>query len=248
MTVARAWYESVVHGLYAIVDIPHPHGLDAAEVCRAVVGSRIEGGVDGASTVQLRAKHATTAKRLELLETMAPACRASSISLLVNDDVEAALCGIEGVVGVHLGQGDPGFDRVSEVRERARAAGLSRFVVGVSTHDTEQARAAARQGVDYIGFGPVAATTSKARPDPVVGFDGLREVCRAISVISVPVVAIGGLDEDGGRRAIAAGAHAVAMIGALVDKDVDGIQRRAIRIARALRDAAQGREGRHART
>jgi thiamine-phosphate diphosphorylase len=227
----------VVHGLYAIVDIPQPHGLDAGAVCRAVLGSRVAGGVDGASTVQLRAKRATTEERLELLRAMAPACRAASVPLVVNDDVEAALGGVDGVVGVHFGQDDPGVDRISQIRRHARAAGLQNLLVGVSTHDMEQARAAARQGVDYIGFGPVAGTTSKANPDPVVGFDGLREVCRAISV---PVVAIGGLDEAGGRLAIEHGARAVAMIGALVDTSAGGIQRRAIRIARALDEAAQG--------
>jgi len=238
MRLARAWYVKVVHGLYAIVDIPHPHGLDAGTVCRSVLGSRVEGGVDGASTVQLRIKRATTQRRLELLRAMAPACRAASVPLVVNDDVEAALAGIEGVAGVHLGQGDPGFDRVSEIRERARAAGLEGFVIGVSTHDMEQARAAAGQGVDYIGFGPVAGTTSKENPDPVVGFHGLHEVCRSVSV---PIVAIGGLDEASGRRAIELGARAVAMIGALVDTSADGIERRATRIARALEDAARSR-------
>lgn len=234
-----------VRGLYAIVDIPQRHGLDAGTVCRSVLGPRVERGVDGASTVQLRAKKATTHERLELLRAMAPACRAASVPLVVNDDVEAALAGIEGVVGVHLGQGDAGFDRVPELRRRAQAAGLDNLLIGVSTHNTEQARAAARQGVDYIGFGPVAGTTSKANPDPVVGFDGLRELCRTISV---PVVAIGGLDERGGRRAIAVGASAVAMIGALVDRTAEGVERRATRIARALEEAAQGLGRPRART
>jgi thiamine-phosphate pyrophosphorylase len=226
-----------MRGLYAIVDVPQPHGLDAATVCRAVLGRRVAGSVEGACTVQLRAKGATTEERLELLRAMAPACSAASVPLVVNDDIDAALFGVEGVVGVHLGQGDPGFDRVSQVRKRAQAAGLEELLIGVSTHNLQQAHAATRQGVDYIGFGPVAGTRSKANPDPIVGFDGLLEVCRSISV---PVVAIGGLDEEGGRRAIEIGARAVAMIGALVDTSADGIQRRAIRIARALEEATQG--------
>jgi thiamine-phosphate pyrophosphorylase len=72
--------------------------------------------------------------------------------------------------------------------------------------------AAAAEGADYIGFGPIFATTSKVNPDPVVGLDALAAVCRAVSV---PVVAIGGVALFNVPAVAAAGAAAVALISAI---------------------------------
>jgi thiamine-phosphate pyrophosphorylase len=81
--------------------------------------------------------------------------------------------------------------------------------VGVSTHSLAQARSAAEGGADYIGFGPVFATSSKLRPDPVVGIAGLREV---VAAIPLPVVAIGGITRHQLAQVVATGAAAAAVI------------------------------------
>lgn len=228
-----------MQGLYAIVDVPDPHGFSVEEVARAVLGDRLDGGRDGAAVVQLRAKQATTAERVQWLRRLVPLCRAGGAICIVDDDIEAALAGEAD--GVHLGQHDPGADDVAGVRARAEAHGRPAatgprpFVIGLSTHDLGQLRAAGRQAPDYLALGPVAPTRSKENPDPVVGFAGLLDGCR---VAARPLVAIGGLDLEQGCRAIEAGASAVAVIGALRHSTLDGVRERAMAMARAFRAAA----------
>jgi thiamine-phosphate pyrophosphorylase len=218
-------------GLYAILDLPHPHGLDPLIQLEAI----LEGA--GASLVlcQLRAKSATPVERRAVLERLAPACLAAGVPLVVNDDLELALAGIPGTGGVHLGQGDPGIDEVLAIRGRA-AGSRGRFQIGISTHDTAQLRAAIAQRPDYIAYGPVLATRSKAHPDPVVGFDGLADACR---IAPGPVVAIGGLDPAGAARAIEVGAAMVAVIGGLVRPTARETAAAARAYATAIAGAAQ---------
>jgi len=216
-----------VLGLYAIVDVPHPHGLDAAVVTEAVLA--------GASVVQLRAKQASTSERVAMLERMASACDRAGVPLFVNDDLDAALA-VAGDVGLHLGQGDPGVADLAGVRETAARAGKPTLRIGISTHDLGQLRAAIAQRPDYVAFGPVAATRSKANPDPVVGLDGLADAARTSAL---PLVAIGGLDDVLATRAIEVGASAVAVIGALVDRTPEAIAERARAFATRLREAAR---------
>lgn len=200
--------------LYAILDWPHAAGLDAVSAARGLVGDRPGG--PGPRFLQLRCKAADTCTRIGLIEQVAPICRAAGVPLLVNDDVEAALARPGLVQGLHLGQtdlhalGQPDQwpARLAALRER----GGPGFILGVSTHDREQVRASARLPVDYIGFGPVQTTRSKASPEAYVGFAGLAAAC---AVAPHPVVAIGGLDAAGAVRAAASGATMVAMIGAL---------------------------------
>jgi thiamine-phosphate pyrophosphorylase len=110
-----------VQGLYAIVDVPDPQGLSPEAMTRAVLGDRLEGGRDGASVVQLRAKHATTEERVRWLAQLVPLCRAAGAICVVDDDIEAALAG--DADGVHLGQADEGADDVAAVRAQAAARG-----------------------------------------------------------------------------------------------------------------------------
>ena len=87
-------------------------------------------------------------------------------------------------------------------------------LIGLSTHTIDQAQAAARAGIaDYIGFGPIFPTTSKPRPDPTQGLDGLRAVRARVTL---PIVAIGGIRARTMPEVLAAGADAGAMIGELV--------------------------------
>jgi thiamine-phosphate pyrophosphorylase len=103
--------------------------------------------------------------------------------------------------GVHLGQGDPGA-------ERARRAGL---LLGRSASTLEQALAA---DADYLGVGPIWETPSKDDAGPAIGLTGLRSICEAVSI---PVVAIGGIDALNAGDCIRAGAAGVAVIRAASD-------------------------------
>ena len=127
--------------------------------------------------------------------------RGSAPQLVVNDDVDAALalgC------GVHLGQNDPGA-------ERAAAAGL---LLGISARTRREAAVAEYAGASYVGAGPIWPTPSKPDAGEPIGLDGLREVCLAVSV---PVVAIGGIDSTNAAECIRAGASGVAVIRAVAE-------------------------------
>jgi thiamine-phosphate pyrophosphorylase len=186
-----------LHGFYAICDLrPTADAAAAHDLCDRLLRG-------GAQTLQLRLKHAPAGLLLECARAVVPLCRAAGVPFIVNDRLDVALlCDAD---GVHLGQEDVPLAAARRLAPKLR--------VGVSTHTLEQARAAATAGADYLGFGPVFATGTKERPDPVVGLDGLRAACAAVSV---PVVAIGGLTATTAGAAIAAGAAAVAVIGAVV--------------------------------
>lgn len=225
-------------GLYAIVDMPHPHGLTPELVTKAVLGDRLRGGTNGASVIQLRAKGATTAERLAMLNAMAPLCRACDVPLIVNDDLEAARVGP--ISGIHLGQTDVPKGGIAAVRQQLRSRN-DPPMVGLSTHDLSQLRAALRDGDNtlgpsYVALGPVAATRSKANPEPVVGMATLLDACR---IADRPLVAIGGLDQSLGCTAHAYGTTHVAMIGALVAPTPAEIESRAIELAKAFASACR---------
>jgi thiamine-phosphate diphosphorylase len=165
--------------------------VDDLETARVAV----EGG---ATVVQLRLKGLPTD---EVVERGRP-FRELPATFVVNDDVEAAL-GL-GADGVHLGRDDGGAERALE----------SGLLLGLSASSVEEARAAEARGAAYIGAGPVWATPSKEDADPPTGLHGLRAIC---SAVSVPVVAIGGVDASNARACIDAGAAGVAVIRAARD-------------------------------
>jgi len=173
---------------------------DAATAERAVAG--------GATVVQLRLKGAPTA---EVVAAGRP-LRGLPVTFIVNDDVDAALA--LRADGVHLGRSEEGA-------ERALGAGL---LLGLSASSVEEARDAEERGAAYIGAGPVWATPSKEDADPPIGVEGLAAICRTVTV---PVVAIGGIDATNAADCIRAGAAGVAVIRAAAD-------------ARALVEAMKG--------
>jgi thiamine-phosphate pyrophosphorylase len=151
----------------------------------------------GATVVQLRLKGAPTSKVVAL----GRALDGLDAELVVNDDVDAAL---ELGVGVHLGQGDPGI-------ERAREAGIK---LGISVTTRREGAVAELAGATYLGAGPVWRTPSKPDAAPPIGIDGLRDVCLSVSI---PVVAIGGIDVSNAAECIRAGAAGVAVIRAVAE-------------------------------
>ena len=133
--------------------------------------------------------------------------RAAGALLIVNDRLDVALAA--DADGVHLGQDDLPLAAAIHALGAARA----RMLVGISTHDLAQVAAAVAGGADYLGFGPVFPTATKANPDPVVGLDGLRAACARAG--QVPVVAIGGVGVAAASALHAAGAAAACAISAV---------------------------------
>jgi thiamine-phosphate pyrophosphorylase len=192
-----------LRGYYAILDVPGREGLSepielAKEVMRAeqLLAAR-------PCCLQLRAKRLAVRPLLELASRLAPLCRQAGVPFCVNDRLDLAL--VVGADAVHLGQDDlaPG-----DARRVLSTLGRS-LIIGVSTHSLAQAVVAEQTGADYIGFGPIFATGTKERPDPVVGVEGLRAVTAAVKL---PVVAIGGIARANLAQVVAAGAAAAAVI------------------------------------
>jgi thiamine-phosphate pyrophosphorylase len=176
--------------------------VDDIEVARTAV----EGG---ATVVQFRLKDVQTADVVRRGRPFKELCSALGVTFVINDDVEAAL--ELGADGVHLGRTDPGADRALE-------KGL---LLGLSAASVGEALAGEARGAAYLGAGPVWATPSKLDADPPIGVEGLAEICGAVSI---PVVAIGGVDAENAGDCVRAGAAGVAVIRAAAD-------------ARALREA-----------
>ena len=157
-----------------------------------------------ADWIQIREKDLDGRSLAALARFAVAEARSGSTRVLLNDRLDVALAA--GAAGVHLGETSLPLERVIEWR---RSSGRTDFVVGVSCHSVEAAQAAERGGTDYVFFGPVFATPSKAKFGAPQGLVRLREVCGAVEI---PVLAIGGVSADNARSCIEAGAAGVAAI------------------------------------
>jgi thiamine-phosphate pyrophosphorylase len=168
----------------------------------------IRAAVDaGADWVQIREKDLPAREALALTRAAVTASEAkhARARVIVNDRLDVALAA--GAGGVHLG-GESLPAR--EVVPWCRAGNAPReFLIGVSCHTLEEARAAEHAGADYIFFGPVFDTPSKRRFGQPQGLALLSEICRTIGI---PTIAIGGVDENNSVECLRAGAAGVAAI------------------------------------
>ncbi len=166
--------------------------VDAAE-------AMLEGG---ARWLQFRHKGHFSRVALEHAEAVARLCRKAGAMLIIDDrpDVARLLD-----AGTHLGQDDL-------APAGARRILGDRLILGYSTHNEAQLRAAADEPADYLALGPIFATGSKQNPDPVLGVGELRRL-RPLS--TKPLVAIGGITRENAVEVLVAGADSVAVIGDL---------------------------------
>jgi thiamine-phosphate pyrophosphorylase len=183
--------------LYPITDVRISGLSHAEQVARFSAG--------GATLIQLREKYLSPREFYGEAEAALRVAHSRGARLIINDRVDIALA--LHADGVHLGRDDlsPSLAR------RLLGEGA---LIGFSTHNVEQAHAAADMPVDYIAIGPIFSTATKADPDPVVGLDGLRRVREVIG--GIPLVAIGGITAQNAPKVISAGADAVAVISALL--------------------------------
>ncbi len=128
----------------------------------------------------------------------------SQVKLIMNDRADLAL--VAEFDGVHVGQDDLSPESVRSI------IGAGRWL-GVSTHNPEQLAEADETSADYLAIGPVFSTSSKEKPDPVVGLEGVQ---RARQLTRKPLVAIGGITRENARSVTEAGADSVAVISDLL--------------------------------
>lgn len=178
--------------LYAILDPEQTRGRAPEDVLRELLSG-------GAKIIQLRAKKLSARAFLELADRARELTRAHGCRLIINDRIDVALsCGAD---GVHLGQED--------LPLRAARSLLPAKIIGISTHNLEQANQAQDGGADYIGFGPMYGTATKQTEYSARGVVMLREIR---NVVRIPIVAIGGINEGNVSEIWNAGADAAAII------------------------------------
>ena len=182
--------------LYGIIDLGYVERFDTGRI----VQQMIEGGVD---LIQLRGKGKSLGELVDLAAELLQITANCSTPLIANDHAEIARR--VPMAGVHVGQDD---DSIEVAR---RKAGRD-ILVGKSTHNLDQARAAQREGADYIGFGPIFTTPTKPDYAPI----GLADIRRVHAEVSVPIFCIGGINIDNLQSVIDAGAKRVVMVSALL--------------------------------
>jgi thiamine-phosphate pyrophosphorylase len=193
--------------LYPILDAVFlPSALDQRrEALSQLAQDLSEAGVE---ILQYRKKQGSEAQILRDAESLRGAAP-PKFKLILNDFPHLAVK--TNFDGVHVGQTD------ASPREARSLLGPD-AIIGISTHNEAQLRAADLEPVDYIAIGPVFATTSKQNPDPVVGLDGVRLARR---LTNRPLVAIGGITLENAPSVWAAGANSVAVISAIFSAGED---------------------------
>jgi thiamine-phosphate pyrophosphorylase len=160
----------------------------------------IQGGAD---TVQFRQKQGTTRELIAIAEAMRTVCEQHKVPLIVNDRADIALA--VGATGAHFGQDDMPVS----IGRRILSA---ESIIGASARTEEKILEAITEGADYIGFGPIYGTTSKADAEMAKGLERLRRMC---DIAACPVIAIGGIGIETAGDVIRAGAHGIAVISAV---------------------------------
>lgn len=179
--------------LYAILDPSIRKDLSLLNIADCLLAA-------GVRWIQLRHKTANSRELLEASTSLTLLVHSCHGRFIVNDRADVAW--LADADGVHVGQGDLS---VSQVR---RVVGL-RKMVGISTHNLNQALAADRTTASYVAVGPIFATQTKWNADPIVGLKRLREIRQRVKK---PIVAIGGITLENCREVIEAGADSVAVI------------------------------------
>jgi thiamine-phosphate pyrophosphorylase len=168
-------------------------GISHAEQIRCLAAG-------GATLIQLREKIAPPRQFFEAALEAVKIGHSLRAQIIINDRVDIALA--VGADGVHLGQEDLPPECARKILGREK-------IIGFSVHNLEQALAADSMPVDYIAVGPIFETSTKERPDPIIGLDALRRIRNSTSK---PIVAIGGITLERLREVFEAGADSAALI------------------------------------
>ena len=185
--------------LYAILDPEQTNGRTTEAVLRAL----LDGGV---KLLQLRVKLMPAGDFLQLARVTRKLTQSYNFKLIINDRVDVALaCEAD---GLHLGQEDVPLHAARKL--------MGDKMIGISTHEVEQAREAEGGGADYIGFGPMFGTTTKETGYNARGIAMLRQIREAVRI---PIVAIGGITEANVVEVWQAGADSAAIISDLLGAD-----------------------------
>ncbi len=184
----------------------------------AAVRLALEGGV---RAIQLREKDLPIRELLALSQELRAMTKEFGAKLFINDQVDVAVA-VE-ADGVHLGH-------ASMPAAAVRKIVGNKLMIGVSTHNVEEARLAESAGADFVTFGPIYETPSKAHLGAPAGLDALKNVKRAVDI---PIFALGGIKGGNIGHVLWAGAYGVSMISAIFG--ADDIRKKAKNISELVR-------------
>ena len=183
-------------GLYLILDTEATKGRPHTEIAKQAIRG-------GAKVIQLRDKVSHKKDLLPATKELRKLCAAHNVLFIINDHLDLALA--VNADGLHLGQKDLPLDEARKLLPIDK-------ILGGSARTVDQARQAQSSGADYIGIGSMYPTTSKDGAE-VIGLERLRQIKQ---VVTVPLVAIGGINIDNAAQVMAAGADAAAVISAVL--------------------------------
>ncbi len=189
--------------LYGILDLGYIAPADVERVAEQMCA----GGVD---LIQLRAKNFSEHDIESFANRIAPIVQSAGVPFILNDHPE--LVPSIGADGAHVGQDDLAIADARWRVGRALAGEVPLPIIGKSTHSIEQALAAAESGADYIGFGPLFPTPTKAGRPAI----GLGEIARVHELVSIPIFCIGGIKLENLDAVLAAGARRVVIVSGIL--------------------------------
>jgi len=188
------------YSLYLVTD----RGLSGIHSTYEIIKMAVAGG---ASIVQLREKTATTREFLSEAQKVKDFCGQHNVLFIINDRIDIALA--VDADGVHLGQDDMPIEIARSILGPGK-------IIGISAFDNKEAIRAEQAGADYLGVSPIFTTPTKPELDKGIGLKGLAFMRQAVSI---PLVAIGGLDQTNAYDVIKAGADSIAVVSAIVSAE-----------------------------
>jgi len=185
------------YDLYIITDQRISHGKSHLEVAEAAI-------VGGATIIQFRDKEMGDSEAIVVCREIHKLTREKGIPFIVNDRVKVAKA--VDAEGVHLGQEDAPLNFARKVLGKEK-------IIGISVETIEETLKAAEEGADYLGVGPIYPTATKPDAGSALGISRLKEIRESVNI---PIVAIGGINENNLEEVLKAGADGVAVISAVV--------------------------------
>ncbi len=182
--------------IYGILGEDFSNGIDNIEMTKRLVAS-------GIKIIQYREKHKSKQEKLEQCQKIIAITKPAGVTFVVNDDIDIALS--VGAEGLHLGQDDLPIELARKIAPH--------MMIGVSTHNPDQAQKAVADGADYIGVGPIYPTTTKVN---VASSEGLSYLEWIAENIQIPHVAIGGIKAHNIKAVQDVGGSCFAIISELV--------------------------------
>ncbi len=186
--------------------IPKIYPITDKRITKLSHAAQVKMLIDGGATlIQLREKYAAPKEFYDQVCEAIKIARQYNVKIIINDRVDIALA--TKADGVHLGQEDL-------PPEYARRILGEKAIIGFSTHNLEQVRAAVKLPIDYLAVGPVYNTKTKENPDETVGVEGVKTVREFVK--DFPLVAIGGITAKNFQEVLSAGANSAAIISDLL--------------------------------